>query len=83
MESFDTLGSHDEEMLLRIQEKKATAHDIHHAKKLFTELGVIRKAHEAIEEETMTARRSLEQIRSREVREGLMQFGEYLLGRAY
>jgi geranylgeranyl diphosphate synthase type II len=83
MESFEDMGGHDQEMLLRIRNRIATAHDIHHAKKLFTHIGVIEKALKAIEDQTMTARRSLENIPSTEVREGLMKFSEYLLGREF
>jgi len=83
MESFDSLETHDQDMLLRVQDRKATAHDIHHAKKLFTHIGVIAKAQEAIEEETATARKSVENIRSSEVRKGLMSFSEYLLTRNF
>lgn len=83
MQSIDTLGSSDRSLLLQIGEKKATTNDIEHAKKLFTSLGVIQKANDVIEEQTMIARRSLENIPDPNVREGLLQFGEYLLGRAY
>lgn len=83
METFENLDTHDQNMLIHIHERKAKAEDIHHAKKLFTEIGVIQKASEKIEEETMTARRSLENIRSKDVRDGLMQFSEYLLGRTF
>ena len=83
MESFVDLAGHDQDMLLRIRDKQAKSHDIHHAKKLFAELGAIEKARNAITDETMTARRSLENIPNAEVREGLLQFSEYLLGREF
>ncbi len=83
MESFGSLESHDQEMLLRIQNRNATEDDIHHAKKLFTHIGVVAKAEEAIEQETATARKSVENIRSSEVRKGLMSFSEYLLTRNF
>jgi len=83
MESFASLNEHDQDLLLRIQEKQTTEHDIHHAKKLFSHIGVIQKAQDAIAEQTAIARRSLENIRSKEMREGLSAFGEYLLGRTF
>jgi geranylgeranyl diphosphate synthase type II len=83
MESFNSLAGHDQDLLLRIRDKQAKSHDIHHAKKLFTEIGVIREAQDMITEETMTGRRSLENIPDEEVREGLLQFSEYLLGREF
>ena len=83
MESFEDLDVHDQDILLRIQDRESTAADIHLAKKLFTKIGVIQKAREAIEDQTMNARRSLENIQKAEVREGLMQFSEYLLGREF
>ena len=83
MESFDSLNEPDQALLMRIQGKQTVAHDIAHAKKLFAELGVLQKAEQAISIQTMTAKRSLENIHSSEVRDGLTAFGEYLLGREY
>lgn len=83
MQSFDTLQGSEKSLLLRIQEKKATTNDIEHAKKLFTSLGVIEKANDAIKEQTMIAQHSLQNIPDPNVREGLLQFAEYLLGRSY
>ena len=83
MESFDSLSSHDQDLLLRIQEKQTTEQDIDHAKKLFTEIGVIQKAEDAINEQTIIAKQSLETIKNADMREGLSAFGEYLLGRSY
>ncbi len=83
MKSFDTLEANDQELLLRIQAKHTIEHDIHHAIKLFTHIGVIQKAQEAIAEQTTIAKKSLENIHNSEVREGLSAFGEYLLGRMY
>jgi geranylgeranyl diphosphate synthase type II len=83
MESFDSLNSHDQDLLMRIQSRQTTAHDIAHAKKLFTHIGVIAKAQDAIAEQTAIARKNLENIHNSEVREGLAAFGEYLLGRTF
>ena len=83
MESFDSLEARDQDLLLRIQDKKTTEHDIQLAKKLFTHIGVITKAQDTIAEQTAIAKKSLENIRNKEMREGLSAFGEYLLGRAY
>ncbi len=83
MQSFDSVEPEDRDLLIRIQERKATTFDVHHAKKLFTEIGVIENTRKRIEEETMTARKNVENIRSAEVRRALLQFSEYLLGRVY
>ena len=57
--------------------------DITGARKLFTSYGVIEKANAAIAEQTAIANESLKNITDANMREGLQQFGEYLLGRAY
>jgi geranylgeranyl diphosphate synthase type II len=83
MNLFDELDPRDQELLLRIQKKTTMEKDIQHARTLFTEQGVIRKAEETIEAETIIARNSLDTISDERVRKDLMEFGEYLLGRAY
>ncbi|MDP4219257.1 MAG: polyprenyl synthetase family protein [Bacteroidota bacterium] len=83
MEMFDVIDEHDQEMLLRIRDRKATSHDIAHAKKSFAKHGIIDKAMKAIEEETITARNSISGIGSEALRIGLDRFSDYLLGRTY
>jgi len=83
MSLFDQLGDHDRDLLIRIQDKATTEHDIHHARKLFTDIGVMQKAKEAIEAETIIARNALNDIPDENMKKGLLEFGEYLLGREY
>jgi len=83
MSHFDQLKDHDQDLLIRIQDKATTEHDIHHARKLFTDIGVMQKAQEAIEVETIIARNALNEISHENMRKGLLEFGEYLLGREF
>jgi len=83
MDHFADIDPHDQDLLLRIQDKATTEHDIHHARELFTRLGVMQKAQEAIEAETIIARNFLEDISDENVKKGLLGFGEFLLGRKY
>ena len=83
MQSFDSLDDHDQDLLLRIQAKQTKEQDILHAKKLFTHIGVITMAQDAIAEQTVIAKKSLENIPNKEMRDGLSAFGEYLLGRTF
>ena len=80
---FDSLPEEGQELIIKIGARKAEAGDIIKVKKLFTEHDIIRQAEDRIEGETIIARSSLDEIRSEEVKQGLLEFSEYLLGREY
>jgi len=82
-EMFDSLPEAGQALMLKIGERKALVSDIAVAKKLFAEHDIIRQAEDRIEGETIIARNRLDEIASEEVKQGLLEFSEYLLGRKF
>jgi geranylgeranyl diphosphate synthase type II len=80
---FDSLPEKGQALMLKIGAREAEKSDIALVKKLFSEHDVIRQAEDRIEGETIVARNCLEKIANDEMKKGLLEFSQYLLGRTY